>query len=80
MQNIYSEGDAMYSLLHFVIQYFTVYMFANVFIVGIYETFIEPKFLERKGLDRDSKLCRWIGLFYIFIGIVAVILRTFFPM
>lgn len=68
----------MHSLLHFVRQYFTVYMFANIFFVGIYETFIEPKFLEKKGLDKDSKLCKWIGMFYIFIGIAAIIFQIFF--
>ncbi|HHW57604.1 MAG TPA: hypothetical protein GXX15_08080 [Clostridia bacterium] len=68
----------MGNFLHFIRQYFTVYMFFNVFLVGIYETFLEPKFLERKGLDRDSKLCQGIGVFYLLIAIIALILRIFF--
>jgi hypothetical protein len=55
-------------------------MFALVFIVGIYEAFIEPKFLKRKGLYDDSKICKIVGVFYIFTGVIALILRIFFPM
>lgn len=72
--------NGMWQLLHFIRQYFTVYMFAMVFIVGIYEAFVEPKFLKRKGLDRDSRICKGIGIFYILIGVIALILRILFPM
>ncbi|AIS53416.1 hypothetical protein TKV_c22880 [Thermoanaerobacter kivui] len=70
----------MFKLLHFIRQYFTVYMFFTVFIVGFYEAFVEPKFLDKKGLDRDSRLCRWIGIIYIVIGVIAIIVITFFTM
>ncbi|MGB9808470.1 MAG: CLC_0170 family protein [Caldanaerobacter sp.] len=70
----------MWQFLHFIRQYFTVYMFVLVFIVGIYEAFIEPKLLERKGLYKDSKVCKSVGVFYILTGIIALILRILFPM
>lgn len=72
--------NGMWQLLHFIRQYFTVYMFTIIFIVGIYEAFVEPKFLKKKGIDRDSRVCKGIGIFYILIGVIALILRILFPM
>lgn len=46
-------------------QIFNVYLFITLLIVGCYEIFVEPKFLNKKGLNQDSKLCRIIGITYI---------------
>lgn len=76
---LYIEKVIYVKLISFVRQYFNMYMFITVFIVGLYEAFIEPKFLTKKGLDKDSKKCMFIGYVYIFIGIIAIIILEIFP-
>lgn len=66
-------------IIDFIKQYSNVYMLITVFIVGLYEAFIEPKFLTKKGLDKDSKKCMIIGFVYIIIGITAIAILKIFP-
>lgn len=67
-------------VIDFVRQYSSIYMLITIFIVGLYEAFIEPKFLIKKGLDKDAKKCMAIGVIYIFIGIAAIAVIEIFPL
>ncbi|MDI6604742.1 CLC_0170 family protein [Aceticella autotrophica] len=67
-------------IIMFLKQYFTSYLFVTLLTVGIYESMIEPKFLMKKGLDRDSKICRIIGIVYLVIDISAYIFSRFNPL
>ncbi|SNX53944.1 CLC_0170 family protein [Thermoanaerobacterium sp. RBIITD] len=60
-------------------QVFKTYLFVTLLIVGVYESIFEPNFLDRKGLQQDSKICRIIGIAYLIIDALAYIFYRISP-
>lgn len=60
-------------------QVFNTYLFVTLLIVGVYESIFEPKFLDRKGLQQDSKICKIIGIAYLIIDALAYIFYRISP-
>ncbi|AEF16222.1 MULTISPECIES: CLC_0170 family protein [Thermoanaerobacterium] len=69
----------MMNVFLFLKQVFNVYLVTVLFITGFYESVFEPKDLKKKGLDKDSKICRNIGIAYLLIDAVMYIIIKFSP-
>jgi len=69
----------MYVLIKFINQYFSTYILITIFIAGFYESYIEPRFLEKKGLKRDAVICEFIGIFLVTTGVLVIVIKKLFP-
>ncbi len=67
------------NLILFIKQVFNVYLFVTFFIAGFYESVLEPRYLRKKGLQEDSKICRNIGIAYLLIDAIMYIIIKLLP-
>ncbi|MGB9679046.1 MAG: CLC_0170 family protein [Thermoanaerobacteraceae bacterium] len=69
----------MYVLIKSINQYFSMYILITIFIAGFYESYIEPRYLDKKGLKRDAIICETIGICLIITGVVVIVIKKLFP-
>ncbi|AFK85773.1 MULTISPECIES: CLC_0170 family protein [Thermoanaerobacterium] len=69
----------MMNVLLFLKQVFNTYLFAVLFITGFYEAVFDQRNLKKKGLDKDSKICRNIGIAYLAIDAIMYIIIKISP-
>ena len=53
--------------------FYNMYIFLLILCIGLFIWLADGRRLKKKKLNREARMCKWIGLVYIFGGVVVYI-------